>query len=120
MPERSNCDSADRQQIRKSNRYLGQEVLTKHSGLAAHEQALTDFDIAGWCALFLPKGTADAIVRKPSGATVAAMETPSMRERLRISAPIWSNLNAGHQNISFIAAETKKWSGPINDSGVQL
>ena len=50
---------------------------------SAHEQGLTDFDIPSWYALFLPKGTPDAIVRKLNAASVAAMDTPSMQERLK-------------------------------------
>src|SRR6478735_9304810 len=35
---------------------------------SAHEQGLTGFDIPSWYALFLPKGTPDAIVRKLNAA----------------------------------------------------
>ncbi len=50
---------------------------------SAHEQGLTDFDIPSWYALFLPKGTPDAIVRKLNAAAVAAMDTPAMQDRLK-------------------------------------
>ncbi len=46
-----------------------------------HEQGLTDFDIPSWYALFLPKGTPDAIVRKLNAAAVAAMNTQAMQDR---------------------------------------
>ena len=89
---------------------------------SAHEQGLTDFDIPSWYALFLPKGTPDAIVRKLNAAAVAAVGTPLMQERLKA---IGSDL-AGPERQSpqylanFVADEIKKWAGPIRASGVQL
>src|SRR6187399_1911795 len=50
---------------------------------SAHEQGLTDFDIPSWYALFLPKGTPDAIVRKLNAAAVAAMNTQAIQDRLK-------------------------------------
>ena len=89
---------------------------------SAHEQGLTDFDIPSWYALFLPKGTPDAIVRKLNAAAVAAMNTPAMQDRLKT---IGSDL-VGPERRSpeylgkFVADEIKKWAGPIGASGVQL
>jgi len=89
---------------------------------SAHEQGLTDFDIPSWYALFLPKGTPDAIVRKLNAAAVAAMNTPAMQDRLKT---IGSDL-VGPERRSpeylgkFVAAEIKKWAGPIGASGVQF
>ena len=89
---------------------------------SAHEQGLTDFDIPSWYALFLPKGTPDAIVRKLNAAAVAAMNTPSMQERLKA---IGSDLVAPERRspeylAKFVADEIKKWAGPIGASGVQF
>jgi tripartite-type tricarboxylate transporter receptor subunit TctC len=89
---------------------------------SAHEQGLTDFDIPSWYALFLPKGTPDAIVRKLNAATVAAMDTPSMQERLK---QVGSDLVAPDRRSpeylgQFVAAEIRKWEAPIKSSGVQF
>jgi tripartite-type tricarboxylate transporter receptor subunit TctC len=89
---------------------------------SAHEQGLTDFDIPSWYALFLPKGTPDAIVRKLNAATVAAMDTPSMQERLK---QVGSDLVAPERRSpeylgQFVAAEIRKWEAPIKSSGVQF
>src|SRR4029434_9877196 len=78
----------------------------------AHEQGLTDFDIPSWYALFLPKGTPDAIVRKLNAAAVAAMNTPSMQERLKV---IGSDLLSPERRspeylAQFVAGEIKKWA----------
>jgi tripartite-type tricarboxylate transporter receptor subunit TctC len=89
---------------------------------SAHEQGLADFDIPSWYALFLPKDTPDAIVRKLNGAMVAAMTTPDMRERFR---RIGSDLVAPERRspdylARFVADEIRKWEGPIKASGVEF
>jgi tripartite-type tricarboxylate transporter receptor subunit TctC len=89
---------------------------------SAHEQGLTDFDIPSWYALFLPKGTPDAIVRKLNAAAVAAMNTPAMQDRLKT---IGSDLVGPERRTPeylgrFVADEIKKWAGPISASGVQF
>jgi tripartite-type tricarboxylate transporter receptor subunit TctC len=89
---------------------------------SAHEQGLTDFDIPSWYALFLPKGTPDAIVRKLNAAAVAAMNTQAIQDRLKT---IGSDL-VGPERRSpeylgrFVADEIKKWAGPVSASGVQF
>jgi tripartite-type tricarboxylate transporter receptor subunit TctC len=89
---------------------------------SAHEQGLTDFDIPSWYALFLPKGTPDAIVRKLNGAAVAAMDTPSMQDRLKAigSDLVGPDRRTPEYLATFVAAEIKKWAGPISASGVQF
>src|SRR5437016_4459202 len=49
---------------------------------SAHEQGLTDFEAANWCAVFLPERTPAPIVKKLHDAVVAAMETPAVRARM--------------------------------------
>jgi len=88
----------------------------------AHEQGLTGFDIPSWYALFLPKGTPQAIVSKLNGAMVAAVTTPEVRERLK---KIGSDLVEPERMTpeylgKFVAAEIEKWQGPIEASGVQF
>jgi tripartite-type tricarboxylate transporter receptor subunit TctC len=89
---------------------------------SAHEQGLTDFDIPSWYALFLPKGTPDAIVRKLNAAAVAAMNTPSMQERLKVigSDLVPPERRSPEYLAKFVADEVKKWAGPIGASGVQF
>jgi tripartite-type tricarboxylate transporter receptor subunit TctC len=89
---------------------------------SAHEQGLTDFDIPSWYALFLPKGTPDAIVRKLNAATIAAMDTPTMQQRLKAigSDLVGPERRSPEYLAQFVAAEIKKWAGPIGASGVQF
>ena len=89
---------------------------------SAHEQGLTDFDVPSWYALFLPKGTPAAIVRRLHDATVAAMDTPSMHQRLR---KIGSDLVPPERRSAeylgkFVASEIEKWSVAIKASSVQI
>lgn len=89
---------------------------------SAHEQGLTDFDIPSWYALFLPKGTPDAIVQRLHDAAVAAMETPAMQKRL---VTIGSDLVSPERRSSeylgrFVASEIEKWSVAIKAAGVQI
>jgi tripartite-type tricarboxylate transporter receptor subunit TctC len=88
----------------------------------ADEQGLTDFDIPSWYALFLPKGTPDAIVRKLNAAAVAAVSTPAMQERLKAigSDLVGPDRMTPEYLAKFVADEIRKWSGPIRASGVQL
>jgi len=89
---------------------------------SAHEQGLTDFDIPSWYALFLPKGTPDAIVRKLNAALVATLAEPAVQERLK---KVGSDLVAPERMTpeylaTFVAAEIKKWQGPILASEVRF
>jgi tripartite-type tricarboxylate transporter receptor subunit TctC len=73
----------------EGNRVKAIAILTKNRSpllpnlASAHEQGLADFDTAAWVAFVLPKGTPAAIVRRLHDATVATMNTPGLRERLR-------------------------------------
>jgi tripartite-type tricarboxylate transporter receptor subunit TctC len=89
---------------------------------SAHEQGLTDFDIPSWYALFLPKGTPEAIVRRLHGAAVAAMDTPSVQQRLRAvgSDLIPSERRSPEYLAKFVSNEIEKWSVAIKASGVQV
>src|SRR5215467_10256402 len=62
---------------------LGKGRLPGLPNLAsAHEQGLTNFEAPNWYGLFMPKGTPQAIVRKLNAAAIAALDTPSVLERL--------------------------------------
>jgi len=102
-------------------------ILTK-----ARSKALPDvptaieqgFDVEAytWNAFFLPKGTPEAIVQKLNHATVEAMKTPSVREKLE---------SAGLQFVSddrttpeylaqFVQSEIAKWAVPIKAGGISV
>jgi tripartite-type tricarboxylate transporter receptor subunit TctC len=86
----------------------------------ASEQGLTGFAIASWYALFVPTRTPPAIVRRLNTATVAALEAPALQQRLRhvggdVIAP---ERRTPEYLAQFLAAEIKKWEGPIKASGL--
>jgi tripartite-type tricarboxylate transporter receptor subunit TctC len=88
----------------------------------ASEQGLTDFDAPSWYALFLPAATPPAIVQKLNQAIVATLDVPAVQERLKqiggdVVAP---DRRSPEYLAQFLAAEIKRWEGPIKASGVQL
>jgi tripartite-type tricarboxylate transporter receptor subunit TctC len=86
---------------------------------SADEQGLKGFDAYTWNALFLPKGTPDAIVRKLNAAVSATVETPLVRERLAgIGAAIVPPDQRSPEYLAkFVVSEIEKWAGPIKASG---
>jgi tripartite-type tricarboxylate transporter receptor subunit TctC len=88
----------------------------------AHEQGLTDFEAGFWTALFLPRNTPAAIIGKLHDATVAAIDTPAVRERMKengvdVVAP---ERRSPEYLAKFVASEINKWAGPIKASGVSM
>jgi tripartite-type tricarboxylate transporter receptor subunit TctC len=89
---------------------------------SAHEQGLANFDASIWFALFFPKNTPAAIIRRLNVALSGTLDTKSVRERLeanglRIAVP----LRRTPDYLSrFVASEIKKYAGPIKASGATL
>ena len=88
----------------------------------AHEQGLTDFEASFWTALFLPRNTPPAIIGKLHDATVAAMDTPAVRERMKengvdVVAP---ERRSPEYLAKYVASEIEKWAGPIKASGISM
>jgi tripartite-type tricarboxylate transporter receptor subunit TctC len=89
---------------------------------SANEQGLTDFDVPSWYALFLPRGTPADVVQRLNRATVAALKTPNVQQRLK---EIGSDLVAPERMSSeylgkFVAVEIEKWAHVIKAGGIQL
>jgi len=102
-------------------------ILTKNRSpvfpnlASAHEQGLADFEAGGWFAFALPKGTPAAIVQKLHNATVATMNTPGVRERLRefgneLVAP---ERRSPEYLQKFAASETKKWADVLKAANIK-
>jgi tripartite-type tricarboxylate transporter receptor subunit TctC len=102
---------------------LSKERSSSLPGLAsAHEQGLTDFDVPSWYALFLPAGTPAAIVQKLNRATVAALDTPAVQQRLKQvgGEAVAPERRTPEYLGKFVAAEIQKWEGPIKASGISF
>ncbi len=85
------------------------------------EQGL-DVQAYTWNAIFLPKGTPEAIVKKLNGAMVQAMKTPAVRDRLQgFGAQVVSDDRATPEYLGqFVKSEIDKWAAPIKASGVSV
>jgi tripartite-type tricarboxylate transporter receptor subunit TctC len=88
----------------------------------AQEQGLPDFEANNWIGLFFPKRTPGVIVRQMRDATVTAMNTPDVRQRM---AAIGTDLVAADRTSTdylarFVPSEIKKWEAPIKASGVSI
>jgi len=87
----------------------------------AHEQGLKDFDAYTWNAVFMPKATPPALVKRLNAALVAVMDNVAFRERLAglgliVVAP---ERRTPEYLQTFVANEIEKWAVPINASGVK-
>jgi len=100
-------------------------ILTKQrspvlpSLATATEQGL-NVEAYTWNAFFLPKQTPAAIVKKLHDATVQAMDSPAVKERLEnlgavLVAP---DRRSPEYLATFVHSEIDKWATPIKASGV--
>ena len=89
---------------------------------SAHEQGLVDSDATTWYSMFLPKGTPAAIIKKLSDATVAAIDTPALRQRLKeIGATVVAPERRSPEYLQkFVESEIKKWATVIKASGLPM
>jgi tripartite-type tricarboxylate transporter receptor subunit TctC len=89
---------------------------------SAHEQGLTDFDIPTWYALFLPGGAPAEVVQRLNRATVAALKTPLVQQRLKeIGSDLVTPERMSPEYLgNFVASELEKWARVIAASGIQL
>jgi tripartite-type tricarboxylate transporter receptor subunit TctC len=83
------------------------------------EQGLPNVEAYTWNAIFLPKNTPDAIVKKLNDAALQAMHSPLVKERLEgLGAQIVSDDRAAPAYLgNFVKSEIEKWAGPIKASG---
>jgi tripartite-type tricarboxylate transporter receptor subunit TctC len=86
------------------------------------EQGTKGFEAYSWSAIFLPKGTPAAIVKKLNSAVVQSMNTPAVRDRLQgLGVQVVSNDRATPEYLGqFVKSEIEKWAGPIKASGVTV
>jgi tripartite-type tricarboxylate transporter receptor subunit TctC len=87
---------------------------------SAHEQGLTDFDAANWCALFLPKDAPAPIVHTLHDAASTALDDPAVQKRLKDIGvdPVSPARRSPDYLAKFLADEIAKWAGPIKAAGL--
>jgi len=83
------------------------------------EQGVENAEAYTWNAIFLPKNAPDAIVNKLNDATLQAMHSPVVKERLEsLGAQIVSDDRATPAYLAdFVKSEIEKWAVPIKASG---
>ena len=88
----------------------------------AHEQGFGDFEASTWFGFFLPARTPDSIVQKLHDATVASMETPSVRERFVETGTIivGPERRSSAYLRGFVPREIEKNAGPIRAAGISM
>jgi tripartite-type tricarboxylate transporter receptor subunit TctC len=88
----------------------------------AAEQGTPKLEAYTWNAIFLPKNTPEAIVKRINDAAVQAIKTPAVRERLQeLGAQIVPDERATPQYLGqFVKNEIEKWAAPIKASGVSV
>lgn len=81
-----------------------------------------DVDAYTWNAFFLPKGTPVAIVQKLNRATVEAMKTPAVREKLESAGLrfVSDDRTTPEYLAKFVESEIVKWAGPIKSGGISV
>jgi len=86
----------------------------------ATEQGLKDFEVDVWNAIFLPKGTPPAIVRRLAQAASEALDTPAIRQRLfELGLIIPPEAERTPEYLAkLVPAEIKKWAIPIKAAGI--
>ncbi|HZO47472.1 MAG TPA: tripartite tricarboxylate transporter substrate-binding protein [Xanthobacteraceae bacterium] len=85
----------------------------------AGEQGLPSVEVYTWAALFVPKGTPAPVIAKLHTATVAAMDSPGLRDQL---AGLAATLVAPERRSSeylagFVKSEFAKWGEAIRAGG---
>jgi tripartite-type tricarboxylate transporter receptor subunit TctC len=88
----------------------------------ASEQALEGFDAYIWNGVFVPKDTPDAVVTRLHDAIVAAMDTPSVDQRIRQmgGALVAPERRSPAYLRQFVEDEIRKWAAPIKASGLSM
>jgi tripartite-type tricarboxylate transporter receptor subunit TctC len=102
-------------------------ILTKERAPAlpdvptATEQGF-DVDAYTWNAFFLPKGTPEAIVKKLHDATVEAMKTPAVREKLESAGLVFvsDDRTTPEYLAKFVQSEIEKWAVPIKAGNISV
>src|SRR5476651_1374873 len=75
-----------------------------------------------WNAFFLPKGTPEKIVRKLNWATIEAMKTPMVREKLESAGLkfVSDDRTTPDYLDKFVQSEIAKWAVPIKAGGISV
>jgi tripartite-type tricarboxylate transporter receptor subunit TctC len=79
-------------------------------------------DAYTWNAFFLPKGTPEPVIAKLRDATIQAMKTPAVREKLEAAGLkiATDDQTAPDYLGGFVQSETAKWAATIKAGGISI
>jgi tripartite-type tricarboxylate transporter receptor subunit TctC len=88
----------------------------------AQEQGLKDFDASTWFGFFVPQNTPAAVIQKLHDATVEAMDTPSVQERLKEvgAMTVAPDRRSPAYLQQFVASEIEKNAAPLRAAGIAM
>ena len=88
---------------------------------SAREQGI-DFEASTWFGFFFPKGTPEPIIQKLHDATVAAMDTPPVQERLKEvgAVTVAPERRSPAYLQKFVVNEIEKNAAPIKAGGLAM
>jgi tripartite-type tricarboxylate transporter receptor subunit TctC len=95
----------------------GSELLPGVKSIA--EQGVPGFEIVGWNAIFVPKGTPPDIVAKLAAATTRVMQMPQTRQKL-LQMGLDPRTIAGDELVRFMREERKKWGEVIRAANLKV
>ncbi|HEV8518158.1 MAG TPA: tripartite tricarboxylate transporter substrate binding protein [Burkholderiales bacterium] len=83
------------------------------------ESGVKGYQIVGWNGLFVPAGTAQAIVNKLHAEVVAALALPEVKQRLATMGADGVGDTPQHF-AAFIKSEIPKWAKVVKDAGLKV
>ena len=88
----------------------------------AQEQGLKDFDASTWFGFFVPQNTPATVIHKLHDATVEAMDTPSVQERLKEAGAmtVAPERRSPDYLQKFVASEIEKNAAPLRAAGLSM
>ncbi len=86
----------------------------------AHEQGLNNFDASSWYGMFAPKGTPAPVLQKLRAATVAALNTPAVQQRMsEVGADVVGRERQSPEYLQkFVENDIKMWAEIIKAAGI--
>ena len=88
----------------------------------AQEQGLKDFDASTWFGFFVPRHTPAPVIQRLHDATVEAMDTPSVQERLKEvgAMTVAPERRSPAYLQQFVASEIEKNAAPLKAAGISM
>jgi len=101
---------------------LSRELSPMLPALATAQEQGLDFDASTWFGFFVPQHTPAAVIQKLHDATVEAMDTPSVQERLKEvgAMTVAPERRSPAYLQQFVASEIEKNAAPLKAAGISM